>query len=65
MTPNLSYTTGREGESSARIINGMENKRLYYCCCNTIPKQVAPMSDSIWTELCNWSMYNFSNHRPG
>ena len=23
MTPDLSYTTGREGESSARIINGM------------------------------------------
>ena len=27
MTPDLSYTTGREGESSARIIYGMEEKR--------------------------------------
>ena len=40
---------------------------MYYCCCNnTIPKQVAPV-DSIWTDcciLCNWSMYNFSDHRP-
>ena len=26
MTPDLSYTTWREGESSARMINGMENK---------------------------------------
>ena len=26
MTPDLSYTTGREGESSARTINGMEKK---------------------------------------
>ena len=29
MTPDLSYTTtGREGESSARIINGMKKKLL-------------------------------------
>ena len=26
MTPDLSCTTGREGESSARTINGMEEK---------------------------------------
>ena len=26
MTPDLSYTTGREGESSASIINGMGKK---------------------------------------
>ena len=26
MNPDLSYTTEREGESSARIINGMEKK---------------------------------------
>ena len=28
MTPDLSYTTGREGESSARIINGMKKKLI-------------------------------------
>ena len=30
VAPDLSYTTGREGESSARIINGMkkQNKKL-------------------------------------
>ena len=27
MTPDLSYTTEREGKSSARRINGMEKKR--------------------------------------
>ena len=27
MTPDLSYTTAREGESSARIINGMGKKK--------------------------------------
>ena len=28
MTPDLSYTTGREGESSAWIIHGMEKKLI-------------------------------------
>ena len=27
VTPDLSYTTGREGESSARTTNGMGKKR--------------------------------------
>ena len=27
MTPDLSYTTGREGERSARIINGMKKTK--------------------------------------
>ena len=59
MTPDLSYSTGREGESSGRIINAMKKKQVkwLYCCCyirsNTIPKQVAPISDPIWTELCD------------
>ena len=30
MTPDLSYTTGREGEISARIINGMGKKLIQY-----------------------------------
>ena len=30
MTPDLSYTTEREGESSARIINGMGKKAIQY-----------------------------------
>ena len=58
-----------EGESIASIINGMGKKKrselaLLLLRCNTIPKHVAPISHSIWTVLCNWSMYNFSSHRP-
>ena len=44
MTPDLSYTTGREGESSARMINGMKNRKeseaaFLLLLCTTIPKQ--------------------------
>ena len=68
MTSDLSYTTGRARVMRASQSMGWAKKRseVCYCCCNnTIPKQVAPI-DSIWTDclLCNWSMYNFSNHRP-
>ena len=67
MTPGLSYTSGGEDESSARIINGTGKKSevvLLLLQYNATPKQIAPISDSIWTELCNRFMYNFSNHRP-
>ena len=30
MTPDLSYTTGMEGESSARKVNGMGRKLIPY-----------------------------------
>ena len=70
MTPDLNYTTGRAKvvRASQHIWEG-RNKRseVYYGCCdNTIPKQVVPI-DSIWTDcctLCNWFVYNLSNHRP-
>ena len=30
MTPDLSYTTGSEGEGSARVINGMEKNLIQF-----------------------------------
>ena len=35
MTPDLSYTTGREGESSARIINGMDDTIIAFQTSHT------------------------------
>ena len=61
-----------EGESSASItINGMGKIKEVTCITAAViiryPSKVhrstrsGPTACSI---LCNWSMYNFSNHRP-
>ena len=65
MTRDLSYTTGREGESSARIINGMGkqtdtygNSFLGHFLCSRIPPvENGPFGLDFFSTGLFWSFF--------
>ena len=74
MTPDLSYTTGREGESTKREDNKWDEKKKKKKLLGLItaakiqhPSKLhrSQTPSGLICELCKWSMYNFfSNHWP-